>query len=254
MDTWLRQVLVPALPRRRQRSCSPAAERPVAGWFALDGLPQPPAGPARRSGGAAAARAPRRARRARRRASTGSRAGIRSRSCSPPRASPSIRSSALEDAAMTRVVEELSRLYLEDVDDPLARRALEAASRRARARPSRCSPRCSRSRTAARRCAGCSISRSSTRGRDGLVVHEAVREAVAGFLRGANPVRYRQLPARRLARAAQRGPRGGAGGAVALHRGHALPDRQPGRPRGVLPERHAAARRRAGPGRATGPP
>ena len=32
---------------------------------------------------------------------------------------------------------------------------------------------------------------------------------------------------------------------MALHRRHALPDRQPGRPRGVLPERHATARRRA---------
>ena len=29
-------------------------------------------------------------------------------------------------------------------------------------------------------------------GRDGIVVHEAVREAIGGFLRGANPVRYRE--------------------------------------------------------------
>ena len=34
----------------------------------------------------------------------------------------------LEDAAMSRVVEELTRLYFEDVEDPLTRRAMEAAS------------------------------------------------------------------------------------------------------------------------------
>ena len=35
---------------------------------------------------------------------------------------------ALEDAAIARVVEELTRLFCEDVTDPSTRRALEAAS------------------------------------------------------------------------------------------------------------------------------
>src|SRR3712207_5266258 len=35
---------------------------------------------------------------------------------------------ALEDAATSLVVEELTKLYFEDIDDPLTRQALEAAS------------------------------------------------------------------------------------------------------------------------------
>jgi hypothetical protein len=99
---------------------------------------------------------------------------------------------ALEDAAMTRVVEELSRLYLEDVEDPLARRALEAS----------CVVRRATEPVLAAMLEEPDGAEAVNRlldlpfvdaGPHGLVVHEAVREAVAAFLSGANPVRYRQL-------------------------------------------------------------
>ena len=88
-------------------------------------------------------------------------------------------------------------------------------------------------------------------GRDGLIVHESVRDAVAGFLRANEPDALPPRPPRRVARAARRDPGSRADGTVALHRRHALPDRQPGRPRGVLPDRHPAAVGRTGRGRAT---
>ena len=110
---------------------------------------------------------------------------------------------------MTRVVEELSRLYLDDVDDPLTRAALEAASVvRAATEPLLAAMLDEPDGEAAvRRLLELPFVDA---GPHGLVVHEAVRDAVAGFLRGTNPVRYRQL--RRTAwrelrtRCARRGP------------------------------------------------
>ena len=99
---------------------------------------------------------------------------------------------ALEDAAMTRVVQELSRLYLEGVDDRLTRAGLEAA----------CLVRAATEPVLDAMLEGPDGEAAVRRllelpfvdaGPHGLVVHEAVREAVAGYLSGANPVRYRQL-------------------------------------------------------------
>jgi hypothetical protein len=99
---------------------------------------------------------------------------------------------SLEDAALTRVVDALTRVFLQDVQDPVVRHALEAGS-------------------VVRRITGPLL--VAMLGEeinvdellssmldlpfvdvclDGLVVHEAVRDAIAGFLRGSQPDRYRQ--------------------------------------------------------------
>ena len=44
MDTWLRQVLVPSLPASVSLVLA-GRERPVAGWFALDGFRSLPVHP-----------------------------------------------------------------------------------------------------------------------------------------------------------------------------------------------------------------
>ena len=127
MDTWLRQVLVPALPDGASLVMS-GGERPVAGWFTLDGFQTLPLGPLEQEdaiamlehGGVAWTEAPRLNRIARGHplALTLASAGAAEH--------PEL---ALEDAALTRVVDELSRIFLEDVEDELARRSLEAAAR-----------------------------------------------------------------------------------------------------------------------------
>ena len=98
--------------------------------------------------------------------------------------------SNLEQAAIQRVVEELTRLYLSDVPDPLTRKALEAAS--------------------VVRCATQSLLKAMLpnmapqdayerlralpfvqSGRDGLVAHDSVREVIAASLKAADPNAYR---------------------------------------------------------------
>jgi hypothetical protein len=100
--------------------------------------------------------------------------------------------SYLEQAAVQRVVEELTRLYLSDVPDPLTRKALEAAS--------------------VVRCATQSLLKVMLpdmapqdaferlralpfvqNGRDGLIVHDAVREVIASSLKTADPTAYRDF-------------------------------------------------------------
>lgn len=97
---------------------------------------------------------------------------------------------ALEDAVAHRAVEELTHIYLADVDDLLSRRALEAAA---------CVRRVTRSllrvmlpeaapQDAFDRLKQLPFVEARS---DGLIVHEAVREAVASSLRSADPSRYR---------------------------------------------------------------
>jgi hypothetical protein len=188
MDTWLRQVLVPALPEGVSLVIS-GRERPVAGWFALEGFRTLPLGPLEDAdaeallehGGVSPDEAQRLNRIARGHplALTLASAGVSEH--------PEL---ALEDAALTRVVEELSRLYLEDVDDELARRALEAACvvRRATEPVLAAMLEEDDGAEALRRLLDLPFVDAS---RDGLVVHEAVRDAIAGFLHGAHPNRYR---------------------------------------------------------------
>jgi hypothetical protein len=95
----------------------------------------------------------------------------------------------LEDAAITRVVGELARLYLLEIDDLLTRRALEAASvvRRATGPLLAAMLEDADGDDALSRLLGLPFVDT---GRYGLVVHEAVKDAVADFVRGANPMRY----------------------------------------------------------------
>jgi hypothetical protein len=188
MDTWLRQVLVPALPDGASLVMS-GRERPVAGWFTLDGFQTLPLGPLEQEdaiamlehGGVAWTEAPRLNRIARGHplALTLASAGAAEH--------PEL---ALEDAALARVVDELSRLFLEDVQDELARRSLEAASVVRRATEPVLSAMLEQEdgAEALRRLLDLPFVDA---GRDGLVVHEAVRDAIARFLSSASPNRYR---------------------------------------------------------------
>jgi uncharacterized protein (DUF934 family) len=188
MDTWLRQILVPELPRGASLVLF-GRERPVAGWFAVDGfhtmslapLGDPDALALLEARGVQPGEAPRLNQIARGHplALTLVSAGVSEH--------PEL---ALEDAAMTRVVEELSRRYLGDVEDPLARRALEAASvvRRATEPLLAAMLEDADGQQAVR---GLLDLPFVDAGRDGLVVHEAVRDAVADFLRSTSPTRYR---------------------------------------------------------------
>jgi len=125
MDTWLRQVLAPALPAGVTLVLA-GRERPVAAWLGTPGFRNLPLGPlaavaAERmleQRGAPPAEAVRLNRIARGHplALILASAGVAEH--------PEL---ALEDAAMTRVVQELARRYLEGVDDQLTRGALEAA-------------------------------------------------------------------------------------------------------------------------------
>ena len=173
---------------RRRQPRDQRARATVAGWFAL-GVPDAPTRPARargrncdaRAGGSPWTEAPRLNRIARGHplALTLATAGAAEH--------PEL---ALEDAALTRVVDELSRLYLEDVQDELARRALEAASVVRRATEPVLSAMLEQEdgAEALRRLLDLPFVDA---GRDGLVVHEAVRDAIARFLSSASPNRYR---------------------------------------------------------------
>jgi hypothetical protein len=188
MDTWLRQVLVPSLPDGVSLVMA-GRERPVAGWFSLDGfrsLPLHPLGePEARLMlerlGVPAGDAARLNRIARGHplALMLASAGVAEH--------PEL---GLEEAALARVVEELTRLYLDDVQDPPSRRTLEAASVVRRVTEPVLAAMLDEpdAGDALRRLLDAPFVDA---GRDGLVVHEAVRDAVARFLHGTNPMRYR---------------------------------------------------------------
>ena len=96
---------------------------------------------------------------------------------------------ALEDAAIARVVEELTRLFCEDVTDPTTRQALEAASVARRVTgPLLTAMLGTGGDDALRRLLELPFVEA---GRDGIVVHEAARESIAGLLRSTEPGRYR---------------------------------------------------------------
>jgi len=189
MDTWLRQVLVPALPPGVGLLLA-GRERPVAAWFGLERFRTLPLGPLedaealslleRRGIGARDARRLNRIARGHPLALVLASAGVSEH--------PEL---VFEDAAMARVVEELTRLYLEDVEDPITRRALEAASvvRRVTEPLLTAMTQEDGGGEALRRLLELPFVDG---GRDGLIVHEAVRDAMAGFLRGTDPTRYRR--------------------------------------------------------------
>lgn len=98
--------------------------------------------------------------------------------------------SALEEVAIQRAVEELARIYLADIDDPLARRVLEAASVVRRVTLSllhamlpEVAP-----QDAFDRLRALPFVESS---RHGLHVHDVVQQAIAAALRANDPGRHR---------------------------------------------------------------
>ena len=203
-----RQVLAPALPAGVTLVLA-GRERPVAAWLGIPGFRNLPLGPL---DGAEAQRM------LERRGVPSTEAGRLNRIARGHPLALILASAgvaehpelALEDAAMTRVVRELARRYLEGVGDRADARVRWRPRAWCAPRRSRCSPRCSASADGGSgRATFCSISRSWTPARVWPASStRAVREAVAGYLNGANPVRYRAAAPQRLARAAHRGPRG----------------------------------------------
>jgi hypothetical protein len=188
LGTWLRRTLVAALPAGAAVVLG-CRERPVPAWFGVPGfrtlalapLSDADAGLLLADRGVPAAEAARLNRIAR-----GHPLALVLASAGAAE-NPQL---ALEDAAMSRVVEELTRLYFEDIDDPLTRQALEAASVVRRVTESLLDAVLDGNGAAAlHRLLALPF---VVAGRDGTVVHEAVRDAVAGHLRSTNPVRYRE--------------------------------------------------------------
>lgn len=189
MDTWLRQVLVPSLPPSA-RLLLVGREPPVAAWFSSSsGFRSVPLGPLREEDSALLLEALGiRATEVRRLnriahghplALTLAAAGVAEQ--------PQLE---LEEAATGRMIDELARLYLREVGDRAAQRALEAASVVRRTTEPLLAAMLDEQDP------GDALERLLQlpfvdAGRDGLVVHDAVREAIGAFLRGANPVRYR---------------------------------------------------------------
>lgn len=187
MDTWLREVLAPALPHGVTLVLAGRIP-PPAGWFAVEGFHSLPLGSLDEADslrlldelGVPADDAVRLNRVARGHplALTLASAGRTEH--------PQL---AVEDAATARVVDELARSYLDDGHDVLTRHALEAASVVRRATGSLLSAMLPGVD------ADDAVDRLLGRPfvdvcRDGLVVHDAVKTAIADFLRGSNPLRY----------------------------------------------------------------
>jgi Transcriptional regulatory protein, C terminal len=187
MDTWLRQVLAPALPHGVTLLLAGRIP-PPAGWFAVEGFHSLPIGPLDEADslrlldelGVPANDAVRLNRVARGHplALTLASAGIAEH--------PQL---AVEDAATARVVDELARPYLNDGEDVLTRHALEAASvvRRATGPVLSAMLPGVDGDDAVDRLLGQPFVETC---RDGLVVDDSVKTAIADFLRGANPLRY----------------------------------------------------------------
>ena len=99
---------------------------------------------------------------------------------------------SLEDAATQSVVAELTRLYLADVRDPVTREALDAASvvRRTTQSLLRVMVPTVAPQDAVDRLRALPFVET---GRDGLMLHQAVQQAISAALRSADPERYRTL-------------------------------------------------------------
>jgi len=107
-------------------------------------------------------------------------------------ASAAAERSDLEEAAVPRVLEALTRTYLTDIDDPVARDALDAAAvtRRMTLPLLRAMLPSSAPQDAFERLRTVPFVES---GRDGLILHEAVKQPIATSLKSSDPSRYRAL-------------------------------------------------------------
>jgi DNA-binding response OmpR family regulator len=194
LDTWLRQVFVPALPVH-VRVVTSSREKPAPAWAIEPGwaglVRDVPLGPlpgdaavAMLAGAGIAPEAARRVNRSTRGHPLALRLAAAAATTQPD--------ANLEAAALPQVVAALTHLYLADVDDPLTRAALEAAAVvRRTTRPLLAA-------TLGANAAQDALDRLRAlpvveHGPDGLVVHEAVQAAIAASLNAADPVRYRDL-------------------------------------------------------------
>ena len=193
MDTWLRQAFLPALDGRVRVILS-GREAPVAAWFGTgwaDLFRSVALGPLEDEEAelllSAHGHAPLEARRLNRIA--------RGHPLALTLASAAARERPdlmLEEAASTRVVTELTRIYLEDVPDPATRQALEAASVVRRmtqpllaAMLPEAEPQDAFDRL---------LTLPFTEfGSDGVFVHDAVRDSISSYLRSIDPGRHRDL-------------------------------------------------------------
>ena len=193
MDTWMRQVFVPALDQNA-RVLFAGREPPLPAWYAAaewQGLFRSVAlGPLEERdalellahsdvGEAAAERLNRIAR--------GHPLALKLAAS----AAAERQDLGLEEAATQRVVEELTRIFLADIEDPLTREAIDAASvvRRTTQPLLRAMLPAAAPQDAFERLRALPFVEA---GRDGLVLHEAVRQAGAAALRAADPGRYRE--------------------------------------------------------------
>lgn len=210
IDTWLRQELVPALPET-VRLVIAGREAPVAGWLIsaelADAVEVMVLGPLEtrdgiellRRHGVSDSSAP-----ALERLGRGHPLALKLAAAAAAER-PDL---AAEDVAGPRVLDELTRLYVSDVQDPTTRRALEAAAVVRRTTNSLIAsllpdvaPQDAFDRLH-------DLPFVEVRP-DGLLIHDAVREAMASYLRASDPVRHRQW--RRVAWRALRDEVGGAG-------------------------------------------
>ena len=210
IDTWLRQEFVPALPET-VRLVIAGREAPVAGWLIAaelaDAIEVMVLGPLetpdgiellRRNGVSDSAAA------ALERLGRGHPLALKLAAAAAAER-PDL---AAEDVAGPRLLDELTRLYVSDIQDPTTRRALEAAAVVRRTTTS----------LIASLLPDVAPEDAFDRLRDlpfvevrpdGLLIHDAVQEAMASYLRAKDPVRHRQL--RRAAWRALREEVGGAG-------------------------------------------
>lgn len=193
VDTWLRQVLVPALPDV-VRVVLGGREPPVAGWLTapelaggveilnLGPLDAAESGELLRREGVEgpAALAAKRVARGHPLALRLAAAAARERPDMP-----------IEDAAAPRMIDELSRLYLADIPDPLMRRALEAASVVRRTTTSLLAAMVPEVE-ADRAIEGLRAVPFAEVRQDGLLVHESVQGAVTRSLSASDPARHRR--------------------------------------------------------------
>ena len=98
---------------------------------------------------------------------------------------------SLEEAATQPLIEELTRLYLDDVHDPVTREALDAASvvRRTTQSLLRVMLPTVAPQDAAEKLRALPFVEV---GREGLVLHQAVQQAISAALKSADPERYRR--------------------------------------------------------------
>jgi hypothetical protein len=193
VDTWLRQSFVPGLPDN-VRLIVAGREAPVAAWLtapdlagmvdriALEPLSASDAIDLFQSLGVPTSRAERL-----NRVVHGHPLAIRlAASAAAGRVDLGI-----DDVAATAVVTELTRLFLEDVPDPITREVLEAASVVRRSTSSLLAALLPTipPQDAFERLLGLPF--VETRG-DGVGLHDAVQSAIAGFVRSTDPARYRR--------------------------------------------------------------